>query len=83
MSSTSKMRRSWSNHHVTRRPKAIHAPSFQFGSIIFVVFYEGSLAVGESMQIHVQFKAVKTGDYDCNMVLHYDTGMEFMLILIL
>jgi hypothetical protein len=36
---------------------------------------KGNLAVGESMQIHVQFKALKTGDYNCNMVLHYDTGI--------
>ena len=36
---------------------------------------KGSLAVGESMQVHVQFKALKTGDYNCTMLLQYDTGI--------
>lgn len=35
---------------------------------------KGSLSVGESMQVHVQFNALKTGDYNCNMLLSYDTG---------
>ena len=36
---------------------------------------QGCLAVGESMQVHVEFKALKTGDYESNMILHYDTGI--------
>ena len=45
-----------------------------FSSPFSVVPGECSLAVGDSMQIHVEFKALKTGDYENNMIMHYDTG---------
>ena len=48
--------------------------NFVFSSPFSVVPDECSLAVGDSMQIHVEFKALKTGDYENNMIMHYDTG---------
>lgn len=42
---------------------------------------KGSLAVGESMQVHVEFKALKTGDYESHMILHYDTGEDVYISL--
>ena len=44
----------------------------------FVTPDSGRLAVGESMQIHVDFKALQTGDHASHMILHYETG-ELML----
>ena len=40
----------------------------------FVTPDSGRIAVGESMQIHVDFKALQTGDHSRHMILHYDTG---------
>ena len=37
----------------------------------------GKLAVGESMQIHVDFRASQTRDFSSQMILHYDTGKCF------
>ena len=42
----------------------------------FVTPDSGRLAVGESMQIHVDFKALRTGDNASHMILHYDTGIS-------
>ena len=41
----------------------------------FVTPDSGRLAVGESMQIHVDFKALQTGDHASHMILHYETGV--------
>ena len=39
----------------------------------------GKLAVGESMQIHVDFRASQTKDFSSQMILHYDTGKFIMI----
>ena len=41
----------------------------------FVTPDSGRLAIGESMQIHVDFKALQTGDHASHMILQYETGM--------
>ena len=40
----------------------------------FVTPDSGRLAIGESMQIHVDFKALQTGDHASHMILQYETG---------
>ena len=41
----------------------------------FVTPDSGRLAIAESMQIHVDFKALQTGDHASHMILQYETGM--------
>lgn len=41
----------------------------------FVTPDSGWLAIGESMQIHVDFKALQTGDHASHMILQYETGI--------
>ena len=41
----------------------------------FVTPDSGRLAIGDSMQIHVDFKAMQTGDHGSHMILQYETGM--------
>ena len=41
----------------------------------FVTPDSGRLAIGESMQIDVDFKALQTGDHASHMILQYETGM--------
>jgi len=41
----------------------------------FVTPDSGRLAIGESMQIHVDFKALQTGDHGSHMILQYETGI--------
>ncbi len=45
----------------------------------FVTPDSGRLAIGESMQIHVDFKALQTGDHASHMVLQYETGNNKLL----
>lgn len=47
----------------------------------FVTPDSGKLAVGESMQIHVDFKAVQTRDFSSQMILQYDTGEDVYISL--
>ena len=35
---------------------------------------EGSLGVGEYMQLNVEFKPKKVGDYKGTLTVHYNTG---------
>lgn len=49
----------------------------------FVTPDSGRLAVGESMQIHVDFKALQTGDHSSHMILHYDTGYNILYVFVL
>ena len=35
---------------------------------------EGSLGVGEYMQLNVEFKPKKVGDYQGTLTVHYSTG---------
>jgi len=46
----------------------------------FVTPDSGRLAVGESMQIHMDFKAQQTGDHASHMVLQYETGITYTCI---
>ena len=41
----------------------------------FVTPDSGRLAIGDSMQIHVDFKAMQTGDHGSHMILQYETGI--------
>ena len=41
----------------------------------FVTPDSGRLDIGESMQIHVDFKALQTGDHASHMILQYETGI--------
>jgi len=41
----------------------------------FVTPDSGRLAIGESMQIHVDFNALQTGDHASHMILQYETGI--------
>ena len=41
----------------------------------FVTPDSGRLNIGESMQIHVDFKALQTGDHASHMILQYETGI--------
>lgn len=47
----------------------------------FVTPDSSRLAVGESMQIHVDFKALQTGDHASHMILHYETGEDIFISL--
>ena len=42
---------------------------------------EGSLGVGEYMQLNVEFKPKKVGDYKSTLTVHYNTGKETVIIL--
>ena len=42
----------------------------------FVTPDSGRLTIGESMQIHVDFKALQTGDHSSHMILQYETGKD-------
>ena len=42
----------------------------------------GHLLIGESMQVNVEFSALQTGDHIIHMVLHYDTGMDWIIVTI-
>ena len=49
----------------------------------FVTPDSGRLDIGESMQIHVDFKALQTGDHASHMILQYETGMtEFYIFML-
>lgn len=40
----------------------------------------GRLAIGESLQVHVDFNPINTGDHTTNMILHYDTGNYYKIL---
>ena len=39
---------------------------------------EGSLGVGDYMQLNVEFKPKKVGDYKGALTVHYNTGKQTM-----
>ena len=41
---------------------------------------EGSLGVGEYMQLNVEFKPKKVGDYQGTLTVHYSTGKLWQFI---
>ncbi|NWI85348.1 HYDIN protein, partial [Pitta sordida] len=41
-----------------------------------VILAVGTLNIGESMQVTVEFHPLKTGDYTATLVVHYDTGED-------
>lgn len=45
-----------------------------FASPFTVEPTEGSLGVGEYMQLNVEFKPKKVGDYKGALIVHYSTG---------
>ncbi|XP_068693384.1 hydrocephalus-inducing protein homolog [Montipora foliosa] len=47
----------------------------------FVTPESGRLAVGESTQIDVDFKALQTGDHSSHMILNYETGEDVYISL--
>lgn len=47
----------------------------------FVTPDSGRLAIADSMQIHVDFKAMQTGDHGSHMILQYETGEEIYISL--
>ena len=47
---------------------------FVFASPFTVEPTEGSLSVGEYMQLNVNFIPKKVGDYKGTLIVHYNTG---------
>ncbi|XP_038004429.1 hydrocephalus-inducing protein homolog, partial [Motacilla alba alba] len=45
-------------------------------SLFSVIPAMGTLDVGDSMQVDVEFQPLKTGDHSGSLVVHYDTGEE-------
>lgn len=40
---------------------------------------EGSLGIGECMQLNVEFKPKRVGDYKGSLTVHYSTGEQTIL----
>uniref|UniRef100_A0A8U8B5N0 HYDIN/VesB/CFA65-like Ig-like domain-containing protein n=1 Tax=Geospiza parvula TaxID=87175 RepID=A0A8U8B5N0_GEOPR len=60
-------------HNVGNRPACFQLSTQSPFSVIPAV---GTLDVGDSVEVAVEFQPLKTGDYSGSLVVHYDTGED-------